>query len=106
MGLNIKFSGDKMIKTKDKKENGETGETALMHVLEGHPDVLKLLVENGADVNVKDKKENGETGETALMHVLEGHPDVLKLLVENGADVNVKDKKHNATDLSNMKRGA
>lgn len=53
----------------------------------GHIDAVRLLIENGADVNVRAK--NGNTGlcEASFM----GHLDIVKLLIENGADANVID---------------
>lgn len=48
----------------------------------GNPDVVKLLLDKGADVNAKTAK-----GYTALMAAAkEGKPDVVKLLLERGAD--------------------
>ena len=53
----------------------------------GHTEVVKLLLEKDADVNVKETT----TGCTALfMAAQEGHPEVVKLLLEKGADANVK----------------
>ena len=51
---------------------------------DGHVDVAKVLIRNGADVNAKDSD-----GETALhMAAEDGHVDVVKVLIQNGADVN------------------
>ena len=48
---------------------------------------MKILVENGADVNAGD-----EDGVTALIRVSwDGYPWIVSLLVEMGADVNAKD---------------
>jgi len=87
----------------------------------GHTDVVKLLLDNGANISFK---ENGiwtplmlacmnghydtakllldsgaeidiktPLGETALYYAIEnGHSDVARLLIEQGADVNVQDK--------------
>ena len=50
----------------------------------GHPEVVKLLVDNGADVNARTKKIG-----TALTLALDnGHLEVAKLLIAKGADVN------------------
>jgi len=52
------------------------------------PNVVKLLLKKGADVNKKEAKE----GITALMYATEkGHTGILKLLLDNGAEVNAKD---------------
>ncbi len=53
----------------------------------GSPEVLKLLLDAGADVNAKE----GVAGETALMWAaLENHGDAVTLLVSKGADVNAR----------------
>ena len=53
----------------------------------GNPDVVKLLIEHGANVDVK------ETTGSALLHYVVGTPGrtiILKLLLENGADANIQ----------------
>ena len=51
---------------------------------EGHEEILRLLLENGADVNAKDRSKK-----TALhMAADKGHVSTLKLLLKNGADIN------------------
>ena len=64
------------------------GWTALMHAArDGHTEVVKLLIDNGADLN---HKNNG--GVTALRTAArEGRTEVVKLLIDNGADQNIKD---------------
>lgn len=53
--------------------------------LAGHTEVVKFLIENGADVN-KQAKEAGDS-ETPLMDAAENkHLDTVKVLLENGAD--------------------
>ena len=67
-----------MLFMKDKK-------TAL-HVAakNGHVDVAKVLIQNGADVNAVEKDKW-----TALhLAARNGHVDVAKVLIQNGADVN------------------
>ena len=49
---------------------------------DGHTSMVKLLIENGADLELKD-----DIGCTALMHAaMEGRASVVKLLVEAGAE--------------------
>jgi ankyrin repeat protein len=54
----------------------------------GHRDVLKLLIDNGADLNAKTKISS------TLLHLAAdcGHKDVIELLLDLGADVNAKDR--------------
>jgi ankyrin repeat protein len=50
--------------------------------LYGHLNVVKLLIEEGADVNARD-----DAGLTALMIALgRGHTDVAQFLIEAGAE--------------------
>jgi len=65
------------------------GDTALMWAsMYGHIEVVKLLLEAGADVNAKTID-----GDTALKWASDyGHTEIVKLLLEAGADVNAKDK--------------
>jgi len=52
----------------------------------GHVNIVKKLLDNGADVNAKNWGKS-----TALMNASRGgHVDVVKLLLDNGADVNAK----------------
>jgi len=57
-------------------------------VTEGHEEVIKLLLECGANVNAQ-----GKNGKTALHSAVEkGHEEVVKLLLECGANVDAQDK--------------
>ena len=69
--------------TKDKE-----GKTALIKAIEiEHTDTVKLLISQGADINLKD-----DSGITPLhLAAGEGHINTVKLLISQGADVNLKD---------------
>ena len=63
-------------------------------IIQGDIDRIRLLLNNGADVNAK-----YEHGQTPLMWASkEGRADIVKLLLEKGADVNAKDR-FNQTSL-------
>ena len=60
---------------------------------EGHLEVIKLLLENGANINAQVKwgDEEDEKYETALqLASMKGHLEVVKLLLENGANPNIQ----------------
>jgi len=73
----------------------------------GYPDIVKILLDNGADVNAKNNDNS-----TALMEVINCHKDIdmpwykvehniikiVKILLDNGADVNAKNS-NNETAL-------
>ena len=65
------------------------GETALMHASsQGHTDIVKLLLANGADIETAD-----ENGYTALMMAsLPGHTETVEILLANGVNIEAADK--------------
>ena len=64
------------------------GETVLMTAARtGSADLVRLLIEHGADVNAKETWR----GQTALMWAIaEKHLSVVRILLENGADLDAK----------------
>ena len=57
-------------------------------IIKGHIDIVKYLVEQGADLNAQD-----EDGWTVLMWAAQrGHIDIVRYLVEQGAEVNLQYK--------------
>ena len=55
----------------------------------GSPDMIKLLLKYGANINLKDDK-----GDTPLFHAIKnGKPELVKALVENGVDFNQRNSK-------------
>jgi hypothetical protein len=63
------------------------GQTALMWAARrGRTDVVKLLLDNGATVDVQN-----EHGQTALMCAAENYPEIVELLLNSGANPDIKD---------------
>ena len=75
------------------------GRTPLMSATAyGHINIVRFLIEHGADINIKDT----HNGWTALMFstgIKNEEFEIAKLLIENGADVNEISTKHGATAL-------
>lgn len=56
----------------------------------GNTEIVVLLLENGADVNLYNENQYGTT---ALIEAAQrGQPEVVKLLLDHGADINQQDK--------------
>ncbi len=73
-------------------QSDKYGNTALIRaVIEGHTDIVKLLITAGADVNIQDKYDN-----TALIWaVIKDHTDIVKLLIAAGTNINAKNNNGN-----------
>jgi hypothetical protein len=69
-------------------KDDEYGETPLhCAAYNGHVEIARLLLQNGAEVNAKDNH-----GHTPLQDAaFQGHVNILHLLVENGADLEAQD---------------
>ena len=67
---------------------GSWGETPLQLAARySHNEIVELLIDNGADVNVK----GGNLGGMPLHHAaFEGHKEIVELLLAKSADVNAK----------------
>ena len=79
--------------------------TALHHACrKGHPDIVRLLLEAGADPNRR--RDEDPQGETPLDIVCTSNfvPGISSLLLSHGADVNVKDPLREETLLHNACR--
>lgn len=67
----------------------DEGETALMEAAEeGHLEVVRWLLSQGARVDLQD-----DDGETALMEAAEeGHEDMVRLLLRSGSPIGTRDR--------------
>uniref|UniRef100_A0A0G4FF66 Uncharacterized protein n=1 Tax=Chromera velia CCMP2878 TaxID=1169474 RepID=A0A0G4FF66_9ALVE len=74
----------------------ENGMTALLWAsLNGHTDIVRLLVDAKANVDIQD-----QPGMTALMGAsVNGHTDIVRLLVDAKANVDMQDRIHKKTAL-------
>ena len=75
-------------------EEFDEGQTALMYIAssffaQNRSEVIQLLVENGADVNIQDDK-----GKTALHHAGR-NSDAVRALIEAGSDIDILDNDGN-----------
>jgi uncharacterized protein len=87
--VNAAINSGTDINTKDSE-----GLTLLMLASqEGRVEVVRLLLEKGARVNVK---EDGYGRTALILASRNGHTDVVKSLLEKGADVNIK--QHNGSN--------
>eukprot|EP00300_Choanocystis_sp_HF-7_P011331 c17415_g1_i3.p1 GENE.c17415_g1_i3~~c17415_g1_i3.p1 ORF type:complete len:162 (+),score=35.76 c17415_g1_i3:32-517(+) len=79
-------------------QSAQYGMTPLMNAsMLGQTNILKVLIEYGADLNVK-----GKGGMTALMYAaFQNHVEVVQLLIASGADVTIRsDKNRTALGLA------
>jgi len=96
----------KIIKNKlvDINYKNEYNKTGLIYASKsGHINIVKFLVENGANLNIQDVNQN-----TALMHaIFYNNVDVIEYLIIQGSDLSLKNIHgsiiHNATSIGNLK---
>ncbi|OQE13833.1 hypothetical protein PENFLA_c043G02908 [Penicillium flavigenum] len=67
-------------------EGGEYGNALQAASWRGYKEIVKLLLDNGADVNA----QGGEYGNALQAASSIGHEEIAKLLLDNGADVNAQ----------------
>ena len=81
----------------------QDGRTILMHAAWfGHLDVMRILIDKGADANAKNKN-----GATALILAADrGNAEIVTFLIDKGADVNAKDGNRTALMLAANKGNA
>ena len=74
------------------------GFTALMHAAAGgHPEMVKVLLDRGADTEARGNYYKGETA--LMMAARRGHTEVVDLLIDNGAKVDTASKHSGSTPL-------
>jgi len=62
----------------------------------GHTDIVKLLIESGADLSARwGGPRWGWSGTPLHNAVFAGHADIVRLLIKSGADVNARERYHN-----------
>jgi ankyrin repeat protein len=85
------------LKTLAKKARTTVTDPAALHAAagQGHVDVVRWLLDSGADVNVR--ATTGSKGTPLHTAAWAGHLDVVKLLVERGGDVRAVDEEHRTT---------
>ncbi|PZD28104.1 multiple ankyrin repeat protein single kh domain protein, partial [Pyrenophora tritici-repentis] len=72
------------------EQGGEYGNALQAASAEGHGQVVKTLLNNGADVNA----QGGQYGNALQAALVEGHEQVVKMLLDNGANVNAQGEEY------------
>ena len=89
------------VKVNAKTGSGKTpNRTAIMWAASrGKKEIVRLLIENGAEINSKDDwkgnttRPEGTEGWTEIIFAADSdHEEVVEILIEGGADVNIKSK--------------
>lgn len=73
-------------------DSDDTRDTPALHysVYHGHLDMVRILLEHGADIHALGYENNHEMTPPIILAAWEGGIDMLRLLLEHGADPNVK----------------
>lgn len=76
------------------------GSPLILAAVGGHTEIVKLLLDRGAHINIKDE----EHGATALLYAVNaGQTEIVKLLIDRSADVNLKSKEgYTALSIARM----
>ncbi len=75
----LKFKEDLCLDINYKDKNGNT--FLMIACLKGYEKIAKMLLENGADINIRNNKD-----EDAMHFVCLNNPKMIDLLVEHGAE--------------------
>lgn len=75
----------------DVNQKNDKGDAVLFSaVSSGDVDCVKILVENGADINFEKKSEKGSTGPALILASLAGRLPVVQYLAKSGADLDIQ----------------
>ena len=74
----------------------------------GYPDVVKLLLDKGSDINARVTTNSHKEPETALqVAALNGHCEIVEMLLNRGADIEAQNKSgYRALDLAMFSQSA
>ena len=81
--------------------NGKIGPCLSSASYGGHKEIVELMLEKGANINIRDEK-----GTTPLINAVVGNkPEIVKLLLDHGADANIiiPNEKGEITDITALK---